>query len=134
MLSLKEMFWVFAAGGTGASLRVALVPFLDARLGHVLPSVGTLLVNVLGCFLIGVGAGALPSGPLRPILLGGLLGGFTTYSAFGLLKVELAQDARYGAFAAQVLLHVAVGLTAVWLGLALGRAMGSPAASEVSES
>ncbi len=117
------MFWVFLAGGTGAALRVALVPLLDERLHSVLPSAGTLVVNSIGCFAIGVGAAVLPEGHLRPILLGGLLGGFTTYSAFGLLTYVHAQEARYGVVAAQVLLHVVLGLTAVGAGLWLGRTL-----------
>jgi len=117
------MIWVFVAGGTGASLRVALVPLLDARLQASFPSAGTWIVNMLGCLAIGLGAAALPEGSLRPILLGGLLGGFTTYSAFGLLTFNYAQEGRYGVFAAQVLLHVAVGLAAVGLGLWLGKSL-----------
>lgn len=117
------MIWVFVAGGTGAALRVALVPLLDDRLESVLPSAGTLIVNAIGCLAIGLGAALLPQGPLRPILLGGLLGGFTTYSAFGLLTYGHAQQGRYGVFAAHVLLHVVLGLAAVGLGLWLGRAL-----------
>lgn len=117
------MLWVFVAGGTGAALRVALVPLLDDRLQNVLPSAGTLVVNAIGCLAIGLCAALLPQGPLRPILLGGLLGGFTTYSAFGLLTYGHAQQGRYGVFAAQVLLHVVLGLAAVGLGLWLGRAL-----------
>lgn len=122
-MTFRDMFWVFISGGAGASLRVALVPLLDARLQGTLPSAGTLVVNVLGCLAIGLGAAALPEGSMRPIVLGGLLGGFTTYSAFGLLTYDLAQAGRYGTFAAQVLLHVAVGLLAVGLGLWLGKSL-----------
>lgn len=117
------MIWVFLAGGTGAALRVALVPLLDDRLQNLLPSAGTLAVNVIGCLAIGLGAAMLPQGPLRPILLGGLLGGFTTYSAFGLLTYAHVEQGRYGVVAAQVLLHVALGLAAVGLGLWLGRSL-----------
>jgi len=116
------MFWVFVAGGTGASLRVALVPILDERLQTSFPAGGTFIVNMLGCLAIGLGATALPEGSLRPILLGGLLGGFTTYSAFGLLTFVYAQEGRWGVFAAQLLLHVIVGLLAVGLGLWVGKA------------
>ncbi len=117
---------MFLAGGTGASLRVALVPLLDGRLSSTLPHAGTWLVNMLGCLAIGLGAAALPEGSLRPILLGGLLGGFTTYSAFGLLTFEHARDGRYAVFATQVVLHVAVGLAAVGLGLWLGKGFTPP--------
>ena len=120
-LPVRDLFWVFVAGGTGASLRVALVPLLDERLQKSLPAGGTLVVNVLGCLAIGLGAAALPHGSLRPILLGGLLGGFTTYSAFGLLTYAFAEEGRWGVFAAQVVLHVVLGLLAVGLGLWLGK-------------
>lgn len=116
------MVWVFVAGGTGASLRVALVPILDERLQTSFPAGGTFIVNMLGCLAIGLGAAALPESSLRPILLGGLLGGFTTYSAFGLLTFVYAQEGRWGVFAAQLLLHVLVGLLAVGLGLWIGKA------------
>lgn len=102
-------------------MRVSLVPLLDRRLESLMPQAGTLVVNVLGCLLIGLGAELLPRGAMRPIVLGGLLGGFTTYSAFGLLTFKLAQDGRYGAFAAQVVVHILVGLAAVGAGLALGK-------------
>lgn len=115
------MVWVFVAGGAGASARVALVPLLDARLQAAFPAGGTFIVNMIGCFAIGVGAAALPEGSLRPILLGGLLGGFTTYSAFGLLTYVYAQQGRWGVFTAQVLLHVALGLLSVGIGLWLGK-------------
>ena len=116
---------VFAAGGTGATLRVALVPVLDERLAKLLPAAGTLCVNVVGCFLIGLGSMLLPpasTGVARSVVLGGLLGGFTTYSAFGLLSFDLARDGRYTAFAAQLVLHVGLGLAAVVAGVAVGRA------------
>lgn len=122
----QHMVWVFLAGGTGATLRVALVPLFDERLQATLPSAGTWVVNVLGCLAIGVGAAALPENSLRPILLGGLLGGFTTYSAFGLLTYAYLEEGRYGVFALQVLLHVAVGLLAVGLGLWVGRTLSPP--------
>ena len=111
------MIWVFLAGGTGASLRVALVPLLDARLETVLPSAGTLVVNVLGCLAIGLGAAALPEGSLRPILLGGFLGGFTTYSAFGLLAHTHAQEGEHFPW------NGPAGLLAVGLGLWIGKSL-----------
>ncbi len=121
---------MFLAGGVGASLRLALVTWVDRRLAAVLPAAGTLTVNVVGCFVIGLGAAVLPPGLLRPVLLGGLLGGFTTYSAFGLLSWTLIEEGRTTAFATQVLLHLVLGLAAVWLGLMLGRAIAPPPAPE----
>ena len=117
----RDLLWVFLAGGAGATLRVALVPVLDKRLHGWLPFGGTLVVNLIGCLAIGVLTIVLAPGSLRPILLGGLLGGFTTYSAFGLLSWELLEQGKRGAFAGQIALHVLGGLACVWLGLMVGR-------------
>jgi CrcB protein len=120
---VRDLLWVFLAGGAGATLRVALVPLLDKRLHQVLPFAGTLVVNMLGCLAIGTLSVVLAPGSARPIVLGGLLGGFTTYSAFGLLSWDLLDEGRRGAFAGQILLHVLGGLACVWLGLVVGRAL-----------
>jgi len=120
-MSLRDVAWMFLAGGLGASVRVALVPVLDQRITWI-PFGGTLLVNLAGCFLIGLLSVGI-EGSWRPVVLGGFLGGFTTYSAFGLLGVELLAGARWLAFAAQVTLHVLGGLAAVAAGLGLGRAV-----------
>ena len=119
----RDLLWVFLAGGVGATLRVALVPLFDARLHRWLPFAGTLLVNMVGCLAIGVLSVVLSPSSLRPIVLGGLLGGFTTYSAFGLLSWELLEEGKHGAFAAQIVLHLVGGIVCVWLGLVVGRAL-----------
>ena len=115
------MIWVFVAGGTGASLRVALVPLLDARLQASFPSAGTWIVNMLGCLAIGLGAAALPEGSLRPILLGGLLGGFTTFSAFSLDVVTLMERKAMGLAALYVTGSVTLSVLALFLGLVFAR-------------
>ena len=119
---VRDLLWVFLAGGTGATLRVALVPLLDKRLLTLLPFAGTLVVNMIGCLAIGLGSALLSPGAVRPIVLGGLLGGFTTYSAFGLLSWELLEEGKRGAFAGQIALHVLGGIVCVWLGIVIGRA------------
>lgn len=119
--TLRELVGVFLAGGTGASLRVFLVGVIDRRLHEHFPYVGTLVVNLVGCLAIGLLSAVLSPNVWRPILLGGLLGGFTTYSAFGLLSWDLLRDGKTVAFAGQVLLHVVVGIACVWAGLALGK-------------
>ncbi|MBX7081450.1 MAG: CrcB family protein [Nannocystaceae bacterium] len=115
---------VFVAGGVGASLRVALASVLDGRAPR-LPA-GTLVVNLLGCLAIGVVAAMVPRGPWRTIAIGGLLGGFTTYSSFALLTWELARSDRMLAALLQIAGHVVGGLLAVaaglWIGAALTRA------------
>jgi CrcB protein len=119
--TLGPLLWVFLAGGVGATLRVVLGGLVDARWSTRLPHAGTLLVNVVGCLAIGVAAVALPPGTVRTAVVGGLLGGFTTYSAFALFSYELLRDERLGVLAAQIGLHLVLGIAGVAAGIALGR-------------
>jgi len=87
---------------------------------------GTLVVNVVGCLLIGLLHGLAETkqiiGPeLRLFLMIGLLGGFTTFSTFGYETLALMRDAEVFRAMGNVVLQVLVGLTAVWLGDILGR-------------
>jgi len=127
--ALRSLLWVFLAGGVGATLRVVIAGFIDGRWGERLPALGTLVVNMVGCFAIGVAAAALPPGPARVAVLGGLLGGFTTYSAFALFSTELLQQGRLGVLTVQIGLHLVVGMVCAAGGLALGRAAFGPATS-----
>lgn len=108
---------VFLGGGTGALLRYGIGKAVSG-------AAGTLLVNVLGCFLIGLLAGWLlgrEQGESWRLLLGvGLLGGFTTFSAFALDFATLWRDqpaSALGYCAASVL----ASLAAVFAGLSLTR-------------
>ncbi len=88
--------------------------------------VGTLTVNILGCFLIGLLHGLAETrsllGPdIRIFLFIGVLGGFTTYSTFGFESLALIKDGAILKASANIFLHVFVGLAAVWLGDTLGR-------------
>lgn len=104
---------LFAAGGVGSCLRHALTLRVDAAAGT---GAGTLAVNLIGCFAIGALAGLLPVGTARAIVLVGLLGGLTTYSAFALLTVELGQAGKWGAALGQASLHVVGGALLCLLG------------------
>ena len=110
-------------GGAGAILRYALSSAVQSAAGGAFP-LGTLLVNVLGCFGIGVLSGmaearAFGSPEARALLVVGLLGGFTTFSAFANETVTAARAGAAGVAAANVLLSVALCLAAVWLGRAV---------------
>ncbi|MBZ5711073.1 fluoride efflux transporter FluC [Nannocystis pusilla] len=107
---------LFAAGGCGVCLRFALALRVDRWAEATLPHVGTLAVNLLGCLAIGVLAPLLSQGPGRAIVVAGLLGGFTTYSTFALVTVELAGAARWTPLAVQLALHVGGGALMVALG------------------
>ncbi len=123
-MPLAQLIGVFTAGGLGALARLVLAAQVDtwaqARL-PLLPQAGLLAVNVAGCFAIGAASHVVPE-TWRPAILGGFLGGFTTYSAFGLASLHLLLAGRLGAAGTVVLLHLVLGLLATLLGLTLARA------------
>lgn len=85
---------------------------------------GTFAVNVLGCLVAGILAGLaekhdLLSAEARLLLFTGVLGGFTTFSAFGLETMFLLKRGEVGIAVANVVVSVIAGLAALWLGLGL---------------
>ena len=116
-----------AGGGIGAVLRFALALWVDTRAGTDLPW-GTLAVNATGCFAIGVVATladehTLVSPSLRLFLVTGVLGGFTTFSAFGMETWQLVEDGRALAALGNALASVCTGLLAVAAGVAITRSV-----------
>jgi CrcB protein len=88
--------------------------------------VGTLVVNVAGCLLIGALAQLWElrssfSAETRALLMTGFLGGFTTFSAFSLELVLLMQRGQFGYAALYLILSVALGVTGLIFGLAVMR-------------
>ena len=121
------MKWVLIAvgGAFGSVLRCALQGWVQKITGEDFPA-GTLAVNVLGCLLAGLLAGVI-AGPLeireeyRAGLMIGLLGGFTTFSAFGLESFGLATPGQWRLALLYILLSCGFGILAVWLGFQLAR-------------
>lgn len=112
---------VAAGGAGGAALRYAIAVALS---GNTFPF-ATLLVNVVGCFLVGValpsvGREPLLSSDLRLLLVVGFFGGFTTFSAFGHETIALIEAGRLGGALAYVAISVALGLAAVVAGRQAG--------------
>ena len=113
---------IAAGGSVGAVLRFVLAKGVQRFAGESFP-LGTLTVNLLGCFLFGLLAAALTSpGVLvreeyRLALLVGFLGAFTTFSTFGADTMALITDRQMLRAVAYVLLSNVVGITAVWLGI-----------------
>jgi len=113
---------VFGFGGVGSVLRVAIALALPFR---VFPW-ATLGVNFAGCLAIGVLYEVFEThpplvNPWRIALVGGLLGGFTTFSAFGLETWLLLQSGRALAAVFYALGSVALGVLGVAAGIALAR-------------
>ena len=119
---------VFLGAGIGGALRHG-VNLGAARLLNSGFPFGTLIVNVAGSLAMGLLAGYLAyrtglNQHLRLFLTTGVLGGFTTFSAFSLDTVLLLERHAYGHAAVYVLASVAVSLIAVFVGLALFRTGG----------
>lgn len=123
---LPQLLLVGVGGFLGSVGRFVVIGFLN-RLSLALAfPIGTLAVNMLGCFLIGLLYGLSESrhllGPdTRVFLFIGVLGGFTTYSTFGFESLALLKDGEFLKTSANILLHVILGLSAVWIGNLLGR-------------
>ena len=114
--------WIAAGGAIGSTLRFWLSSLVSSGAGHAFPW-GTLVVNVLGSFVIGFFAGC--AGPLgtssvsdstRHFIMTGVLGGFTTFSAFSLQTLALARDGAWLKASGNVVGSVSLCLLAVWLG------------------
>jgi CrcB protein len=121
---MQKLLLIFVGSGFGGVLRYALAGWTQRLTGGVFP-LGTLLVNVTGCLLIGFltaafGGRILVREEHRVALLIGLLGGYTTFSTFGLETFALLNDGQYGRAGVNVVASVAVGLVAVWIGYRLG--------------
>ena len=116
------------AGGLGTLARYGLSGLVHRYSKETFPF-GTLVVNLVGCLFIGLVMHRVVEHPLftpeaRVVLVVGLLGGFTTFSAFGYETVELVRGGALLPAALNVAGSVAGGMAAVWLGGAAGRALG----------
>jgi fluoride exporter len=120
---------VAAGSALGGVARYGLSGLVARSFGESFPW-GTLIVNVLGSFLIGFVAtltgpdGRVPVSPVaRQFWMPGIFGGFTTFSAFSWQTLSLAQDGELARASAYVGLSVALCLIGVWLGAALAAAV-----------
>jgi len=117
---MKHLLLVGLGGGLGAIARYKLGGWvLHQTMSWRFPA-GTFVVNVLGCLVAGLLAAYVERRDLlgpetRLLLFTGVLGGFTTFSAFGLETAYLLRRGEAGVAAAYVVGSVAVGLTALLL-------------------
>jgi CrcB protein len=119
---------VFIGAGIGGAVRHGVNVAATRQFGFGFPF-GTLIVNIVGSFAMGLLAGYFAFRPginqhMRLFLTTGILGGFTTFSAFSLDTALLVERHSYGLAAGYVVGSVAAGLSALFLGLALFRGGG----------
>jgi CrcB protein len=123
-----KILLVGLAGFVGTLCRYWLAGTLARRYGEALPW-GTLAVNVAGCFLAGLLFFTLrerfaAGETAQAVVLVGLLGGFTTFSSYGLQTFALLRDGEFAYAALNVAVSNLLGLLMVWAGYALAKLLG----------
>ncbi|ARO30308.1 camphor resistance protein CrcB [Rhizobium sp. NXC14] len=122
-----QAFLVALGGAIGSVLRYYVGQWALKLMGPAFPW-GTLAVNVVGCFVIGVFAELVArkfnaSMELRLLLITGFLGGFTTFSAFSLDAISLFERGEAVAGGLYIAASVGLSMAAVFAGLAIMRAL-----------
>ncbi|WP_238365577.1 fluoride efflux transporter CrcB [Mesobacterium pallidum] len=119
------LIYVALGGALGATARYLTGLAAVRVMGHGFPY-GTLTVNVVGSFLMGgivVLLGHFGANRYAPFLMTGLLGGFTTFSAFSLDAITLYERGAVGLAATYVTASVVLSLAALFAGLILARSV-----------
>lgn len=122
---MQRVLIIGLAGLLGTLGRFGLSGIVARRFGETFPT-GTLVVNVVGCFLAGflfhlMYERLLINEVLRTAIMIGFLGGFTTFSSFGLQTFTLLRDGEIGLATVNVLASNIAGLLTVWAGYSVAR-------------
>lgn len=122
---MYQLIAIAAGGAIGSILRFLVSNGVYRIFGKDFPY-GTLSVNVLGSFLMGLlfilfVEREIVSVELRSAVLVGLLGAFTTFSTFSIETITLLEDGELIKAVVNVVLSVVVCITATWIGLNIGR-------------
>jgi CrcB protein len=126
---MQQLLAVGCGGFLGAVTRYTLTGMMQKRCPGFMPA-GTMLVNVLGCLLIGILMALVTEQvwffkheTLRRFLMTGVLGSLTTFSTFGYETVELLRESDMRLAAWNVAGNLCLGIAAVWLGLVVTKAI-----------
>ncbi|MGE3313542.1 MAG: CrcB family protein [Planctomycetaceae bacterium] len=122
---IRELSLIAAAGAVGTLARFGLHHLVQRLTGSTFP-LGTLIVNVLGCFLFGVvwilaEERMAISAQTRTIVLIGFMGAFTTFSTFAFDTGAYLRDSNWQSAFANLLLQNLLGITAIFAGFAAAR-------------
>ena len=121
-----KLLWVGAGGFIGAISRYLVSGMFYKLFGKAWFPYGTLAVNVIGCLLIGFLTGITEdrqifNPEMRLLVFIGILGGFTTFSTFGYEIFTFARDGQILSSLTNLMLHIILGLGAVWLGFSISK-------------
>lgn len=115
-MDLTAYFLVGAGSALGGVLRYALAQAITAGEAPGAFPWGILVVNLLGCLAMGVAFVLIERTPLKLLVMTGILGGFTTFSSFSLISLDLLQRGRLDVAMGYIAASVLGCLLAVWLG------------------
>ena len=120
---MQQTILIAVAGLVGTVLRYWLSGYVARQHTHPFPW-GTMAVNLIGCLVTGVvffitEERLLVSPTVRTVILIGLLGGFTTFSSYGLQTFTLLRDGELGLATLNVAMSNLLGLFMVWVGYVL---------------
>ncbi|MSX01683.1 MAG: fluoride efflux transporter CrcB [Actinobacteria bacterium] len=118
-MSAAAVIALAALGGIGAVARHLTVVAVAQRSGDDFP-LGTLTVNLVGSLLLGLLLGAGVTGTTQILLAGGLLGSYTTFSAWMADSEGLARESHRRAAAVNIFLSLFAGFAALLVGRAVG--------------
>ena len=122
---MSKLLFIGLAGFFGTLTRYWMSGVVARRYGETFPA-GTLAVNLVGCFLVGLlfyllQERFLVNQTVRTVILIGFLGGFTTFSSFGLQTFTLLQEREVGLAFLNLGIANVGGLLLVWAGYTLGK-------------
>lgn len=122
---MTNLLYIAVGGALGAVGRYTLSGWVLGLCGEKFPY-GTLAVNLIGCFLVGLvvqvsQTTTLISEEMRKAIVIGFLGALTTFSTFGLETLRLLEQSQWTKALGNVAVSVIVGLAAVWVGITLAR-------------
>ncbi len=123
---MLKILLVGLGGFCGSISRYLVSLGIQRIISHTWLPYGTIMVNILGCLLIGVLGGfadmrQIISVETRLLLIVGFLGGFTTFSSFEFELFALARNSEFGAFVVNLALQLVAGFGAVWVGYSLAK-------------
>ncbi len=128
-MSWTAVLSVALGGGLGAGLRyicsLAIIKYIQNPNHSFL---ATLVVNILGCFILGLITGLVftrqeVSRELVLFLTTGLCGGFTTFSTFGVESLKLLEKGQWTLFVLYIIVSISLGLLLAFAGLTLGKSL-----------
>ena len=118
---MLNILFVGLGGALGSIARYLVSTWVQTAAKNINFPFGTLTVNLVGCFVIGLlaqlaEARGVFTSESRAFVFIGILGGFTTFSSFGNETLNLARGGEFWNALANIGLNVVIGLLAVWLG------------------